>query len=126
MAPGETLLAILKSGSEDSKEQIEALIPKEGWDKVREAVYGVLLTPELAAHSYTAAGVLWGALLDARPMDPDHTIAVLERRRQFRKPDELEDNLFWSITSKLKGVDYLSDYEPLQDPAVQRALERLT
>jgi hypothetical protein len=36
------------------------------------------------------------------------------------------DNLVWSIISKLKGVGYQSDYDPLQDPDVLREMKRLT
>jgi hypothetical protein len=34
-------------------------------------------------------------------------------------------NLAWSITCKLKGLDYMSEYDPLRDPAVLHELEAL-
>jgi hypothetical protein len=43
----------------------------------------------------------------------------------FRYCGPGEDNLAWSITSRLKGVGYLSDYDPLCDPYVVRELKKL-
>jgi hypothetical protein len=37
---------------------------------------------------------------------------------------ELDENLVWSITHILKNVGYLSDYEPLRDPAIQAEMAR--
>jgi hypothetical protein len=38
---------------------------------------------------------------------------------RFDPRGDAEDNLAWSITSKLKGVGYLADYLALDDPGVQ-------
>jgi len=119
------------STCEGSREElIEQLIDQDGWEPVRDGLFKVLLNRNLVKHGYTAAAVLWGAVLDQRPLDPNYTIAVLERQRSFRLPDEAEDlhsldTLVWSITIKLKGLPYLSDYDPTGDPAVKREMDRL-
>jgi hypothetical protein len=70
-----------------------------------------------------AAEVLWGAVLDRREIPADRIIALLCYR--LSPPDEYEDNLVWSITSELRGIDYLSDYNPYHDPLIQRELEAI-
>ena len=65
----------------------------------------------------------WGAVLDKRDLAADELIALLYHRFD---PDGLaEDNEVWSIASKLKGVGYLSKFEPLRDPAVAEELQRI-
>jgi len=137
MGAYENILRILRkseaepSTCEGSREElIEQLIDQDGWESVRDGLFQVLLNRGLVKHGYTVAAVLWGAVLDRRPLDPNYTIAVLERQRCFRLPDEAKDpnsldNLVWSITIKLKGLEYLSDYDPIGDPAVKREMDRL-
>jgi hypothetical protein len=67
-----------------------------------------------------AAEVLWGAALYGWEVPADRVIALLCDR--FDPRGDAGDNLVWSIASKLKGVDYLSDYDPLQDPGVRAEL----
>jgi hypothetical protein len=131
MSAYDLILGILKSDAEDPAEHIEKLIDRVGWETVRDGVHQVLLEPSLRPHGYAATSVLWGAVLDKRPLDANYTIAVLYRHLRDSAPEPPEslaslENLVWSITSKLKDVGYLSDYEPLKDPAVQRELSRLT
>jgi hypothetical protein len=57
-------------------------------------------------------------------MEADWAIALVYHRLAPDASDD-ERNLAWSIASTLKGVDYLSDYEPLADPGVVKELERL-
>ena len=59
-----------------------------------------------------------------RSVDADSTIALLHWCLE-RAPAIVDENLVWSITSKLKDVGYLSPYEPLPDPAVLREMRSL-
>jgi len=115
--------ALDAEGAASSKaEEIEKLITDATWPVVEEAMLALLADSETPAHWRVAAEVLWGAALDRRVVSVDRVIAHL----CFRYPPNVEeDNLAWSITSKLKGVSYLSDYDPLQDAAVRQELERL-
>ena len=108
--------------SEGSKcEEIERLIGRVDWSTVRDSILSVLADSGRRRRDHeVAAEVLWGAVLDGREMPADRVIALLYNR--FDPRGEAEDNLVWSITSKLKRVDYLSDYEPLQDPGVKAEL----
>lgn len=110
--------------TDDSKcERIEGLIPEAGWEAVLTSVLGILSAERRVADYRVAAEVLWGAVLDRRDVPADRVIALLYHRLDPGGDDE--DDLVWSITSRLKGVGYLSEYEPLRDPAVARELEAL-
>lgn len=112
--------------SELSKcEAIEQLIPKFGWPSIYREMLSLLEDHNQSPQNWlTAAQVLWGAVLDKREFgDTAKAIALLYLR--IGGADGADENLAWSITSKLKGVDYLSSYNPMKDPEVIAALERL-
>jgi hypothetical protein len=69
--------------------------------------------------------VLWFGI--KKPMPKVRVIALLHHRliADVPEPLALDENLVWSITRNLKGVEYLSDYEPLNDPEIQMELKRL-
>ncbi len=108
----------------DRIDLIEALVKTEGWEPVLKSLLGILKDAELSKGWHDAMGVLWGGVLEKRPVDVDSTIALLHWCLE-RTPAIVDENLVWSITSKLKGVGYLSQYEPLQDPAVLREFGNL-
>jgi hypothetical protein len=110
--------------SDSSKvEAIEALIGECGWKAVRDCMMDVLRDDRQARHWRTSVQVFWGAVLDRRELSADELIAWLYHR--FDPGGRAEDNLVWSITSKLRGVAYLSDYDPLQDPGVVQHLRAI-
>jgi hypothetical protein len=108
--------------AEDSKcERIEQLIDSAGWTAVLADILAILADGKRRRRDHeVAAEVLWGAVLDDREMPADRVVALLYNR--FDPRGDAEDNLVWSMTSKLKGLDYLSAYDPLQDPNVQAEL----
>ena len=112
-----------EASPQSKAEAIEALIGLFGWEPVRECMMDVLRDDGQAPHWRTAADVFWGAVLDRRDLAPDELIALLYHR--FDPDGRAEDNEVWSIASKLKGVGYLSKYEPLRDPAVAEELQRI-
>jgi hypothetical protein len=103
---------------------ILALCEPHGWDAVLEALLGVLRDDGAQRHWREASIVLFCAL--PRPMPVNQVIGLLYRRLIEEVPAdyELDENLVWSITRNLKNVDYLSEYEPLQDPAIQAEMKR--
>lgn len=114
--------ALDDESSDDSKcGRIEQLIGDVGWPTVRDSILALLADAARRQRDHeVAAEVLWSAVLDGREMPADRVIALLYNR--FDPCGNAEDNLVWSITSKLRGVDYLSEYKPLQDPGVQAEL----
>jgi hypothetical protein len=113
-----------REGSAQSKaEAIESLIRLFGWEPVREFMMEVLRDDHQEPHWRIAADVFWGAVLDKRRLAADELIALLYLR--FGPDGRAEDNEVWSIASKLKGVGYLSKYEPLLDPAVAEELQKI-
>jgi hypothetical protein len=99
-------------------EELEGLVDIFGWAPVQLEMLQIMAS-ESDDYCRVAAGFFWGAAQDQRPIDGDRLIAHL----CLRFPQG--DNLAWSITSKLKGLDYASDYDPLQDPGVVGNLEAL-
>jgi hypothetical protein len=104
-------------------EAIEGLIGEYGWEAVRDCMLDLLRDDKRACHWRTAVHVFWGAVLDQRELPADELIAWLYHR--FDPDGQAEDNEVWSITSKLRGVSYLSDYNPLQDAAVLQHLHAI-
>lgn len=105
-------------------ERVEELIEAIGWSSVCGALDQVLEdAARPLAHYEVVAEVLWGAVLDGRAMDADRVIAQLLHRLQ--PAETAENNLVWSIAAELKGEDYLSTYQPRDDPGVARHLRRL-
>lgn len=128
MSLHESVAAILADASLDDEadardssrvEELEKLILVFGWEALEVAMLTILASSNRQDHWQVAAGFFWGAVLDHRPLDRDRLIAHL----CFRFTDD--DDTVWSITCKLKSVDYLSDYDPRRDPAVQRELDAL-
>lgn len=120
-------LHALRQAARDAKsdldELLQPLIDEFGWTAVCEGVFEALESKETAIW-YTAAAAIWRAALDKRELDAHRAIALVYFRLEPNKPGE-EDNLAWSIASKLKGVDYLSTYDPRLDPPVKVQLEQL-
>jgi hypothetical protein len=106
-----------------SEDAINDLCDRFGWDSVQAGLLQVLEDNTEALHWPTVAAVFWGAALAGRSIQADKLIALLYHR--FDPNGDAENNLVWSITCKLKGVDYLSDYEPLSDPGVIEELQAI-
>ncbi len=104
-------------------EAIEALIGDCGWPAVRDGMLDVLRDDRRGPHWRAAAHVFWGAVLDRRELPADEVIAWLWHR--FCPEGQAEDDDIWGIVSKLKGVGYLSDYDPRRDPEVLRHLRAI-
>lgn len=109
---------------DDAVERIEAAIEEHGWVAIRDALMAVLEDAMRTVLQWEiAAAAIWGAVLDRRPMHADRVIALVYAR--LSREGELENNLAWSIAAKLRGVGYLSEYDPLADPAVLAELRSI-
>lgn len=107
----------------DLEDILAAVVAGHGWPQVGEALLNILEAdePELWPD---AVGALWATVLDRCDMDSNRVIALVYHRLGDSATDH-DSNLAWSVASRLKGVGYLSDYDPLADPEVLRELERL-
>lgn len=99
------------------------LITEYSWEAVQAVLIELLRDDSQTTHWQTIAEVFWEATLDQNNLPEDELIALLYHR--LVTDSASEDNLVWSIASKLKGVDYLSEYDPLRDPAVLHELEKI-
>jgi hypothetical protein len=107
----------------DDLDPIDGLVEGYGWESVQTCLLDILSDNGRPAYWQRAMEVFWGAVLDKRSVPADKLIALLYYR--FDPQGLNENNLVWSITSKLKGMEYLSEYRPLDDPGVQLELAAL-
>jgi hypothetical protein len=105
-------------------DKIEPLIGQYGWEPICEYLINVLRDDNQEENWPTATLVFWGAEGDKRNIPADELIALLYHRFQTTEHEGL-DNLVWSLTSHLKGVGYLSEYDPLKDPKVLEHFRKL-
>jgi hypothetical protein len=113
----------------DIVDAVTELAQDVGWSAVDSAMLGVLRDTSQASRWYDVVACLFGTDCHKRqlPCDITYLIALLYDCLQLR-PDlgtaevdhDSVDNLVWSIVHKLKGVGYLSEYDPRTDPDVQR------
>jgi len=103
---------------------LAGLIDEYGWPPVNEGIFRALESNESELWG-AAVSAIWSAVLDRRTMDSDRAIALIYHRLD-PVPSDLDDNLAWGIASRLKGVGYLSDYDPLSDPGVVAQLAKLS
>lgn len=113
----------------DLSDAITDLAQDNGWGAVYTELLDVLLDESQAGHWYDVIACLFGTDCHERqlPCEPAYLIALLYDCLRLH-PDlgvpgvdlEETDNLVWSITHNLKSVGYLSDYDPENDPDVQR------
>lgn len=103
---------------ENSKSQIiYSLVPEITWENLLPILIKMLKNRSKKRYWNTITEVLYYASNDNRPMPINEIIALLFVCSAEK--DGIQDgNLVWSITHKLKGVSYSSDYEPVNDPAV--------
>lgn len=110
---------------EDAQEKADALITPQEWPLACDYILAVLDDPHRSRAQWElAAALVWGACCDERPLPIDRTIALVYARLPT-DPDSSENNLAWSIASKLKRVSYLSEYDPLGDPNIVLELARV-
>ena len=113
------------SDDEHSKaEQLEALAEEITWPLLLADMLRILRDGSRSLRDCrVATEVLWGAVLDKRAIDGTDVIAHLLLRYEIAGPSE--DNLAWSIVARLRGVSYLSEYRPSEDPDIQARLAEL-
>ena len=118
----------LDSGDIDSDkcEHIENLIPLYGWKAVQKNLLDILSQEKREIRDYeVVAEVFWGAVLDRRNIASTNKVIALLYHRLPNDKNSDENNLAWSIACKLKKVDYLSDYNPMNDSEIIEELNLL-
>jgi len=109
-------------GDSSRAEEIELLAGSFDWQLLQRALLNVLKDDSRGIDVWQViATVFWGAVLDGRDIAADELIALV----YYRLPpdgDPGESNLAWSIAAKIRGLDYLSEFDPLKDPNVRRYL----
>lgn len=88
------------------------------WDEVQNALIS-LLVEERKPEDYNAiAQVFWYIDREKYRLDSDKIVALINYRcNPFDQP--YENNLAWSVTSELYGLDYAdSEYNPFRDEKI--------
>lgn len=98
-------------------ESVEALAQRAGWEAVLTEAMGILADAGSRRFWHQAICVVYwsspdhlGAFMADHPMD-----CVARLYLCLERHPELDENLIWSIACRLKGVDYLSSWNPLLD-----------
>ena len=106
--------------SEDPIEYVEEKILSQfSWNEVQDALIYILLDDNHEDKDYeTLAEIIWEAVLDGRTVKKAILVGLLYYRLG-KKEAPYENNLIWSITTKLYNLDYSnSEFNPLMDPNI--------
>lgn len=110
--------------SEDPIEYVEEkILPQFSWNDVQDALIFILLDDNHEDKDYeTIAEIIWEAVLDERTVKKEAVVGLLYYRLVKREAP-YENNLIWSITTKLYDLDYAnSEFNPLMDPKILETL----
>lgn len=129
MSKKETITLLIKNlndafRSEDAIEYVsETILPQYDWNDVQEALINILLDNNRKDRDYeTVAEIIWEAVLDGKPVKKTPVVGLLYYRLG-NKEAPYENNLIWSIATKLYDLDYAnSEFNPLKDPEILRVL----
>jgi hypothetical protein len=115
--------------NDDPDDEILAITENIGWDPTFVAFISILEDESLVLCWYDSIAFLFGCDCHKRdlPCERSYLTALLYDCLRLH-PDlgvkgleyDGADNLVWSIVHALKGVEYLSDYDPKSDPEVLR------
>ena len=94
------------------------LVEEYGWDEVQQSLFQALIDKKTKEDYITIAQTFWYAILDILDIDRDKAVALINYRcNPYDSP--YEDNLAWSITSKLYSLDYAnSEYNAFRDEKI--------
>lgn len=113
---------VLADEALDADEMLARLLSNSTWPQVDASLRALLRDENEAALWPAIVGIYWAAVLDKRETEINSLIALLWHRR----PElTLEENLVWSVISKLKNLDYLANYDAERDANVARELALL-
>lgn len=118
------LISEIKTSSLENENEEETSFSKYRWDDIQAALIFILLDDNCAKADYEkAAEIVWDAALAGKDIQIDLIVGLL----YYRLGDSnhpYENNLIWSITSKLKNLDYANtDYNPYIDETISKKLE---
>ena len=124
MIEEELIKAFLSDDFENEVE--ETVLSKFCWDSVQDALISMLTDDRYTHSDYEKiADVFWGAVLDEKEIKKEAVIGLLYYRLG-KKEAPYENNVIWSIASKVYGLEYgNSEYNPLQDQKILAELKKV-
>ena len=112
----------------DLLEELGHLAGSVGWEPLLADAFALLNNPAQQGFWHAAIRVLYGSLSahPALPCTLEECIArlyvCLEQSPELAEHDG--ENLVWSVVTNLKGISYLSDWDPYKDPVIWQHMER--
>lgn len=109
----------------DLLEAIQIRSKQEGWSQILQEALDILSDKTKQNDWQSAANIIFWSSPDKTEM-PIPKMAVVARLTWCQiNGDGLDDseNLVWTIAKDLKGVAYLSDWDPQKDPEVRAYLD---
>lgn len=118
------LVSDIKSLPSDHEDEEEIVFSKYNWEDIQAALISILLDDHCVKADYEkAVEIVWNAALADKDIQTDLIVGLLYYRLGDSN-DPYENNLIWSITSKLKNLDYAnSEYSPYRDESILKNLE---
>ena len=116
-----------ESVDDDLDDAVTTLATEVGWQPVLEAMLDILRDNSMVSHWYDVVACLFRCDCHKLPLPCERSYLTALLYDCLRiKPDlgidgldhDAADNLAWSIVHYLKGVSYMSDYNPKTDPDV--------
>ncbi len=117
----------LFDGDFDLLESVQTLSESEGWTQVISDCLSILSDRTKMELWEAAIRIIFWAT-SRSPVCPVPSMAIVARLYwcletiEGNTKNEIDDNLVWTIAKDLKGVPYLSEWDPQLDPEVRSFL----
>src|SRR5689334_6414745 len=106
---------------EEIKAAMNRMLGLDEWEKVRTGLLNILYDNDQSLWNETIRYIYFfqseGYLFDVKTIAALYDCLIL--------CEDLDGNLIWTITIKIKSINYLSDYEPFHDPEVVSEMDRI-
>ncbi|MBU2709071.1 hypothetical protein KCM76_23955 [Zooshikella marina] len=111
-------------------EEIEKIAQEIGWDNVLKEAYLTLASYKVMGLWYAAASIIGWAAEDGLKMPIPEKEIIARMYWCLAKYENLGmtgvadgENLVWSTTCSLAKISYTSDWQPMEDPEIQKMVE---
>ena len=123
-----SLLALFAAEHEDEAfdlfEEMQRRASNRGWEPLLVEAFALLSSRAQEGYWNEATLVIYWSL-SAQPTLPCTREECIARLYVcLEQSPELDENLVWSVAKELKGVPYVSDWDPYKDPVIWEHMER--
>jgi len=101
---------------------MDRMLALDKWEEIRAGLLDILYENDQSLWHET---VLYIYYFQGRGYKYEETKTIALLYSCLILSDELDDNLIWTITKDIKGVSYLSGYDPFRDQTVVEEMEKI-